>query len=81
MLNGGPEGIKAFKRWAIRQPLRWGIGLPTKEAAEKELAKMSRAWDRSNVCRDQVLYILPGQNGGWDIWGARLYRKPPELTE
>ena len=79
-LDSGPVGIAAFKAWAINQPIRWDGGLPSKEAAEKKLAKTLKQRARSKSHSDEVLYITKGLVG-WEIWGARLHVHHPELPD
>ena len=67
-------------RWAVNQPIRWGIGYRSKEYAEAQLAKLRSGWDRSETQRDVVLYVLQAEDGTWDVYGAKLHRKPEELA-
>lgn len=79
-LNGGPEGIRAFKAWAICQPVRWEIGLPSKEAAELKLDKLARGWMK--VRREfGALYVLENPQGAWDVWESPITRAPLQLEQ
>lgn len=80
MLERGPEGVRDFYRWAARQPIRWDIGLPSREAAEKKMKRFLHGRIRSGISCGAV-YISQNDDGTWDVIESPIYRHKPEITE
>lgn len=80
-LNGGPEGLAAFKAWACLQPQTWHTD-DTKEGAERWLEKNLKLWFRPgkpNFRAPSVFAVTQNGEGKWDVTEARLQRKLQEI--